>query len=40
MPNVTNLLEKLTITQQFMKLERKLLIMIMINILQLQNLIS
>ena len=39
-PNVSNLDKKLTITQKLMKLKRKLLIMIMINILLLQNLIS
>ena len=40
LPNVSNLVKKLTITQKLMKLKRKLLIMIMINILLLQNLIS
>ena len=39
-PIVSNLVKKLTIAQKLMKLERKLLIMIMINILILQNLIS
>ena len=37
---VSNLVKKLTITQQLMKLKRKLLITVMINILLLQNLIS
>ena len=43
-PNASNLVKKkkkkLTITQKLMKLKRKLLIMVMINILPLQNLIS
>ena len=39
-PNVGNLVKKLTITQKLMRLKRKLLILIMINILLLQNLIS
>ena len=40
-PNVSNLVKKNpTITQKLMKLKRKLLIVIMINILLLQNLIS
>ena len=39
-PNVSNLAKKLTITQKLMKLKRKLLIMIIINILLLQNLIN
>ena len=39
-PNVSNLVKKLTITKKLMILKRKLLIMIMINILLLQNLIS
>ena len=39
-PNVSNLVKKLTITQKLMKLKRKLLAMIMINILLLQKLIS
>ena len=39
-PNVRNLVKKLTITQKFMKFKRKLLIIIMINILLLQNLVS
>ena len=38
-PNVSNLLKKLTITQKLMKLKTKLLIIIMINILLLWNLI-
>ena len=37
-PNVSNLVKKLT--QEIMNLKRKLLIMIMINILLLQNLIN
>ena len=37
MPSVSNLVKKLTITQKLMKLERKLLIIIMINILLQQN---
>ena len=40
MPSVSNLVKKLTITQKILKLKRKLLIIIMINILLLQNLIS
>ena len=32
-PNVSNLLKKLTITQKLVKFKRKLLIMIMINVL-------
>ena len=40
MPSVSNLVKKLTITQKLMKLERKLLIIIMINILLQQNSIS
>ena len=39
-PNVSNLVKKLTIKQQLVKLERKLLIMIIINRLLLKNLIS
>ena len=39
-PNVSNLVKKLTITQKLIKLRRKILIRIMINILLLQNLIS
>ena len=40
-PNASNLVKnKLVIRQKLMKLKRKLLIMIMINILLLQNLIS
>ena len=39
-PNVSNLVKKLTITQKLTKLKRKLLIRILINILLLQNLIS
>ena len=39
-PNVSNLVEKLTMTQKLIKLKRELLIMIMINILLLQNFIS
>ena len=39
-PNVSNLVKKLTMTQQLMKLKRKLLIINMTNILLLQNLIS
>ena len=40
-PNVSNLVKKLTITQELVKLKIKLLlIMIMINILLLKNLIS
>ena len=38
--NVSNLVKKMTITQNSMKLQRKLLTMIMINILLLHNLIS
>ena len=38
--NVSNLVKKLTLTQKLMKLRRKLLIMIMINISLLQNLMS
>ena len=36
-PNVRNLVKKQSITQKLVKLKRKLLIMIMINILLLQN---
>ena len=39
-PSVSNLVEKKTITQILIKLKRKLLIIVMINILLLQNLIS
>ena len=39
-PNVSNLVKKLTITQKLVKLKRKLLIIIMINVLLVQNLIS
>ena len=39
-PNVSNLVKKLTVTQKLVKLKRKLLIMIMINILLPQSLIS
>ena len=39
-PNVSNLVKKLIITQKLVKLNRKLLIMIIINILLLRNLIS
>ena len=39
-PNVSNLVKELIITQKLMKLKRKSLIMIMINKLLLQNLIS
>ena len=38
-PNTSNLVKKQTMTRNLLKLKRKLLIMIMINILQLQNLI-
>ena len=38
--NVSNFVKKLTITQKLMKLKRKLLIIIMINIFPLKNLIS
>ena len=38
-PSVSNLVEKLIITQKLLKLKRKLLIVIMINISLLQNLI-
>ena len=38
-PNVSNLVKKQTMTQKLLKLKRKLLIMIMINILLLQILI-
>ena len=38
-PNVRKLVRKLTITQKLMKLKKRLLIMILINILLLQNLI-
>ena len=37
MPSVSNLVKKLTIKQKLMKFKRKLLIIIMINILLLQN---
>ena len=39
-PSVSNLVKKLTITQKLTQLKRKLLIIIMINILILQNLTS
>ena len=39
-PSVSNLVKKLIITQTLMKLKRKFPIIIMINILLLQNLIS
>ena len=39
-PNVSNLLKKLTMAQKLVKLKRNLLIIIMINILLLQNLIN
>ena len=39
-PNVSNLLKKLTMAQKLVKLKRNLLIIIMIYILLLQNLIS
>ena len=39
-PNVSNLVKKMTITQKLMKLKRAFLIMIMINTLLLQNLLS
>ena len=39
-PNVSNLLKKLTMAQKLVKLKRNLLIIIMINILLLQNLVS
>ena len=39
-PSVNNLVKKLTITQKLMKLKRKLPIIIVINILLLQNLLS
>ena len=39
-PNVSSLAKKLAITQILVKLRRKLLVMIMVNILLLQNLIS
>ena len=39
-PNISNLIKKMTITQKLIKLKRRLLIIIMINILLLQNLIS
>ena len=39
-PSVSNLVKKLTITQKLVKLKTKLLILIMINILPFQNLIS
>ena len=39
-PNVSNLVKKLTMTQKLMELKRKLLIMVMIKTLVLQNLIS
>ena len=39
-PSFSNLFKKLTITQKLMKLKRKCLVKIMINILLLQNLIS
>ena len=38
--NVSNLVKKLAIIQKLMKLKKKLLIIIMINTLLLQNLIS
>ena len=37
-PNLSNLLEKLTVAQKLVILKRKILIMMMINILPLQNL--
>ena len=39
-PNVSNFVKKLTITQRFMKLKRKLLIIVMINVLLIKNLLS
>ena len=39
-PSVSNLAKKLTITQKLMKLKRKLLIIIIMNILLPQNFIS
>ena len=39
-PDTSNLVKKLTITQRLMQLKRKLLIIVMINTLPLQNLIS
>ena len=39
-PDTSNLVKKLTITQRLMQLKRKLLIIVMINTLLLQNLIS
>ena len=39
-PNVSNFVKKLTIAQRFMKLERKLLIIVMINVLLIKNLLS
>ena len=39
-PDVSNLIKKLTITQKSKKLKMKLLIIIMMNILLLQNFIS
>ena len=39
-PNPSTLVKNLTITQKLMKLKRKLLIMILTNILLLQNVIS
>ena len=39
-PDVSNLVKKLTITQKSVKLKIKLLIIIMMNILLLQNFIS
>ena len=39
-PNVSNLVKKVTITQTLMKLKRKLLIIVMTDMLLLQNLIT
>ena len=39
-PDTSNLVKKLTITQRLMQLKRKLLIIVMINTVLLQNLIS
>ena len=39
-PDTSNLVKKLTITQRLMQLKRKLLFIVMVNTLLLQNLIS
>ena len=40
MRSVSNLVKKLTLTQELMKLKRKLLIIIMVNVLLLYNVIN